>query len=72
MLQQQKGNLKHLVCKATVHCVCPVNLIQHTNGQGEQLVAHDSIGIALEWIFEIMLSAARRIQVQCYLKRTQH
>lgn len=55
MLQRQKGNLKHLVSKATVHCVCPVNPVQRTQlelslahgGQRTTQVAqHDSIVIA--------------------------
>lgn len=28
-----EGNLKHLVSKATVHCVCPVSSAQHTNAE---------------------------------------
>lgn len=28
-----EGNLKHLVSKATVHCVCPVNLVQRTKAE---------------------------------------
>lgn len=28
-----EGNLKHLVSKATVHCVCPVNPVQCTKAE---------------------------------------
>lgn len=48
-------NLNHLVSKATVHCLFPVNPIQHTKAElslaqgGQrtiQVAQHDSIGIA--------------------------
>lgn len=49
----EEGNLKHLVSKATVHCVCPASPVQHTEAEpslaqgGRRGVAqHDSIGIA--------------------------
>lgn len=28
-----EGNLKHLVSKATVHCVCPVSPVHHTKAE---------------------------------------
>lgn len=42
-----EGNLKHLVSKATVHCVCPVNPVQHT--KAEQSSAHGGQGGLLKW-----------------------
>lgn len=42
-----EGNLKHLVSKATVHCVCPVNPVQCT--KAEPSSADGGQGGLLKW-----------------------
>lgn len=48
VLQQQKGNHKHLISKATVHCVCPVS--PRYNSQKAKLCsAHSGQIWRLKW-----------------------